>query len=201
LVAWGLCVTAAAAAEDSEARYQSLVAAAKADPRSADWQALRFAYGDRPGVLAKDNALAAMVPEMVSAQQSGNCALASSKAERIIEGDYADGLAHAVASMCDTALGRPAEATSERDIASGIFKSMQTGDGLSYAGAFTVATVREEYELMAVRGRRVTRQSLQSHDGHGYDALQTTGRGGDELTFYFLIDSVLAAEKREFGLK
>jgi hypothetical protein len=44
-----LCAVAppAADAQDAEAKYQALLAAAKADPAAADWQALRFAYADR----------------------------------------------------------------------------------------------------------------------------------------------------------
>jgi hypothetical protein len=36
------------AQEDAEAKYQALLTAAKANPEAADWQALRFAYADRP---------------------------------------------------------------------------------------------------------------------------------------------------------
>ena len=40
-----------------------------------------------------------------------------------------------------------------------------------------------------------------SATGHAYDVLETKGRNGDAVTFYFLIDRVLAAEAKELAPK
>ena len=37
-----------AEAPDAEAKYQAMLAAAKAAPAATDWQALRFAHADQP---------------------------------------------------------------------------------------------------------------------------------------------------------
>ena len=38
--------------QEAEARYQRMLAAAKANPAATDWQALRFAYADRASFFA-----------------------------------------------------------------------------------------------------------------------------------------------------
>lgn len=99
-----------------------------------------------------------------------------------------------MASVAYAGLKQPVDSERERAIALGLLKSIETGDGLSAARPFTVINVREEYQLMAARGRRVTHQSLVSENGHAYDVLETADQRGDTAKFYFLIDRVLAAE-------
>jgi hypothetical protein len=64
-----------------------------------------------------------------------------------------------------------------------------------------VISVDEEYALMAARRYRVVQQRLIQTGGHAYDTLDPVGPDGAKVTFYFLIDRVLAAQSRALGLK
>jgi len=195
-----LCGAAQAPPSDPDARYQAMVTAAKADPTVVDWQALRFAFADRPGFMASNLSLNDMRKRMLAARQSSDFKELLAQANAIIDRDYVDGQAHMLAGVAMAALQQP-DAARETSTAVAIFKSIQTGDGLTPATAFTVISVSEEYELMVARQRRVTHQSLQNANGHAYDVLETIGRNGDAVTFYFLIDRVVAMEVKMFGPK
>jgi len=195
LLVIGFAVSAQAADKSPEAKYQALLAAAKAGTGPVDWQALRFAYADQPSVNVMDDGLGAVRKSMMTARQANNFPELLTDAKQIIDKDYVDGLAHLMASVAYAGLKQPADSDRERGIALGLLKSIETGDGLSPAKAFTVINVREEYQLMAAWGRRVTKQSLISQDGHAYDALDTVDQRGDMARFYFLIDRIMAAER------
>lgn len=188
----------AADAQDAEAKYQAMLAAAKADPAATDWQALRFAYADQPsfspyGEHGDRKALGA-------ARAAGDWQALLAAANSVLDVNYVDGEAHLAAAIALSQLGKANEAERERTIAVAIFKSMMpNGDGRSPEQAFVVISVPEEYQLMAARRRRVVRQRLVHVAGHAYDALETTGPDGDTVTFYFLIDRVLARLARKLG--
>ena len=194
LLLMGSAGLAQAADQSPEAKYQSLVAAAKAGTGPVDWQALRFAFAVRSGVKVIDVDLVATRKKMIAARQADNFPELLAQAKLVIDQDYADGQAHLMASVAYGVLKQEAEAKREQTIAIGLLKSIETGDGLSPKTPFTVISVREEYELIAARKRRVTHQSLINEGGHAYDLLETVGQGGDTVKFYFLIDRVLAAE-------
>jgi len=194
LLSLGFAVSAQAANISPEAKYQALLAAAKAGTGPVDWQALRFAYAERPNFKVIDPELDSVRKSMVAARQADNFPELLAQAKLVIDQDYVDGQAHLLAGVAYAVLKQNADADRERTIAVGLLKSIETGDGLSPATPFTVISVREEYELMAARKRRVTHQSLINQGGHAYDLLETVGQGGDTVKFYFLIDRVLAAE-------
>jgi hypothetical protein len=99
-------------------------------------------------------------------------------------------------------LGKPDEAAREQAISAAILKSMmRNGDGKSPEQAFVVISVGEEYALIAALRHRVVQQRLVPTGGHAYDALDTVGPDGAKVTFYFLVDRVLAAQSRALGLK
>jgi hypothetical protein len=178
----------AAEAQDTEAKYQALLAAAKADPAATDWQALRFAYADRPSFSPFPDHKGRKAIE--AAMKAGNWQEVLAAANAALESNYVDGDAHMAASIAYLKLGMA------------IFKSMmKNGDGTSPEQAFNVISVSEEYALMAARRYRVVRQRLIHTEGHAYDALDATGPDGARITFYFLIDRVLAAQSHALGLK
>jgi len=179
-------------AADAEARYQSLLAIAKANAPNADWRALRLAFAARPsfnvfggGDTRKD---------MFLALEKGDCATALPAAETTLDAAYVDIDAHFVAAFCEDAAGHAEAAKLDRDIGAGLAASIQTGDGLSEASAFTPIDVEEEYALMRVMGQKVTGQTMVNDGGHSYDLLSTVDAKGEPGKYYFLIDSVLAAE-------
>jgi hypothetical protein len=182
----------ACAQGDPEAAYQALLAQAKANPGAADWQALRFAYAARPSFQVF--AQSAAKRSMFQAAEKGDCGAALPAAEAVIAERYIDADAHMVAAFCEENDGDPATAQGERAIGAALIHSIQTGDGLTPATAFTVIDVDEEYSVLRALGLRVTSQSMQHAGGHAYDALVATDDKGQVATYYFLIDRVLAAE-------
>jgi hypothetical protein len=182
----------AAQPQDPEARYQQLLADAKASAPNSDWQGLRVAFAERPGfkVIGQDAAKG----EMFKAVEAGDCGKALGEAKAVIAEAFVDADAHLVAAYCDDKLGDSADAAWERDVGVGLLKSIETGDGMSPGDAFTVIDVDEEYALMRARGLKVTNQALVQEGGHAYDALTAVNDKGESATYYFLIDRVLAAE-------
>jgi hypothetical protein len=176
---------------DPEARYQALLAAAKAAAPNADWTQLRIAYAERPSfrAFAQSGAKRQMF------QATSDCKVALPAARAVIEEAYVDADAHLVAAFCEEAAGQHAAAQLDRDIGSGLIHSIQTGDGLSPASAFTPIDVDEEYALMRALGLKVREQAMIQKDGHAYDALTADNARGQRATYYFLIDRILAAER------
>jgi len=177
---------------DPEARYQALLTAAKAAAPNVDWGQLRDAYAARPSFKAF--AQSAAKRRMFVAAQASDCKTALPAARAAIEEAYVDADAHLVAAFCEDAAGDAAAAQLDRDIGSGLLHSIQTGDGLSPATAFTPIDVDEEYALMRALGLKVASQALVQQGGHAYDALTADNEKGQRATYYFLVDRVLAAE-------
>jgi hypothetical protein len=185
---------------DAEAKYQAMLAAAKANPAATDWQALRFAYANRPSfsLFVANEGRKAMHAALAASDWQGLL----DAANKLIDIDYVDGEAHMAAGTAYGKLGgHPDEEKREHAIATGLFRSMRpNGNGKSREGAFVVISVAEEYELVvSVLKRRVTEQRLVSAAGHVYDELDTAGKEGDKVTYYFQIDCVNAAEARMLG--
>ena len=179
-------------ADDTEAHYQALLAAAKSAAPNADWGGLRLAYSRRPSfrVFAQSDAKR----QMFEAAQKSDCATALPAARVVLADAYVDIDAHLVAAFCEDNAGDKAAAQLDRDIGAGLVASVETGDGLSAATAFTPIDVDEEYAVIRALGAHVTEQALIQSGGHSYDALTTVDQAGHKATYYFLIDRVLAAE-------
>ena len=182
----------AATPDDPEARYQALLAAAKAAAPDADWLGLRVAFAQRPGF--KVFVQSAAKRDMFEAAEKSDCAAALPAAKAVIEEAYVDIDAHLVAAFCEENAGDAAAARLDRDIGAGLIASVETGDGLSPATAFTPIDVDEEYAVMRALGAKVTEQAMVQQGGHSYDALRAVDAKGQPATYYFLIDRVLAAE-------
>ena len=182
----------AATPDDPEARYQALLAAAKAAAPDADWLGLRVAFAQRPGF--KVFVQSAAKRDMFEAAEKSDCAAALPAAKAVIEEAYVDIDAHLLAAFCEENVGDAAAARLDRDIGAGLIASVETGDGLSPATAFTPIDVDEEYAVMRALGAKVTQQAMAQQGGHAYDALSAVDAKGQPATYYFLIDRVLAAE-------
>jgi hypothetical protein len=186
-------------APDAEAKYQAMLAAAMADPAATDWQALRFAYADRPSfsLFAANDGRKAIREAQAAPDWEGLLAAAN----KVLDVDYVDGEAHLAAALAYSQLGKSDDAKREQTIAMGIFKSMMlNGDGKSREHAFVVISIAEEYELMAaLRHHRAGVQALHREADHAYDTIEAAGPNGDKVIFYFQIDRVVAAEARMLG--
>lgn len=177
---------------DPEARYQALLAAAKASAPYADWAGLRLAFADRPGFRLTGQA--AEKGAMFKAVEAADCDTALSEAKAVIAAAFVDADAHLITAYCEEKAGDGADAAKERDIGLGLLRSIQTGDGRSTTSPFTVIDVDEEYALMRALGLKVTGQALVQQGGHSFDAITASDDKGASATYYFLIDRVLAAE-------
>lgn len=193
-----LCRPALAADADPEARYQTLLAAAKAGSQPVDWQALRFAYADRPSFSLQSTEYAELRKQMFLALGAQDWEKTLSVSRQMIEKNFVDPEAHLVAAICDLKLKRSDDGFRERDISNGLLRSIETGDGLTKATALTVISVDEEYAYLRLKGLRPIRQSLIKEGGHGYDLLDTKDVKGQPRPVYFQIDRVLAAEMKMF---
>ena len=191
---------ALAATDDAEAHYQSLLTAAKANPDTADWQALRFAYADRPGYQMDADADTDVKKAMFTAMSGNDWVKVKMLAEQNLAINYALPLEHIVLAIAADHTGHADDAAHERKIGQAIFDSIRTGDGLSAAHAFTVIEVHEEYDLMMMLDRHVDSQSLSPQGDHSYDVLETSGEDGKKVTYYFQIDRVMAAETKMLHL-
>ena len=182
------------AAPDAEAQYEALLAAAKSGTAPVDWMALRYADADRPSFtpdVANPDRKA-----MFQAANAQDWQGALDLANRVIDKDYTDALAHLLASSADRQLGHADDAAHEAATGNGLLASIRTGDGQSFDTAFTVIAVREEYDLLLTMHLKLTRQGLNLHDGHHYDVMETMNAAGTAVTYYFQIDREWAAENR-----
>jgi hypothetical protein len=179
-------------AQDPERRYQTLLTAAKANAPKADWAELRMAYAARPGFQVLSQSAARR--QMLDAANASNCKEALPSARAVIAEDYVDPDAHLVAAFCEEAAGDGAASKLDRDIGVGLIRSIETGDGLSAATAFTPINVDEEYALMRALGQKVESQDLVRQGGHAFDVLSTQDQKGQRGSYWFAIDRVLAAE-------
>jgi hypothetical protein len=177
----------------SEARYQGLLADAKAG-KPVDWGALRLAYADSAEFDLRGGRTDAARKAMFAAVNAGNDKGALIEAKAILDQDYVDIDAHVVADLADAALGDAAGAAREHDIVVGLLRSVRTGDGSGPATAFTVITVGEEYAVMRALAVTVNGQALIQNAGHSYDVLDVTDAAGNSRRVYFLIDRIIAAE-------
>lgn len=198
LAAVALCPLAASAADDPdpEARYQAMLAAAKANPAATDWQALRFAFAERPAnspLIAR-----AGLTAITAAEKASDWPALLDAAEKYLDVNWVDGRAHRAAGMAYAEMGRIKDSFREVDISGAIFESMVAdGNGLSQEHAIAVISVVEEYELLAAMNwhRSGSQALLQSND-HFYDTIEAEDGNGRKATFWFQIDRVIAAEAR-----
>jgi hypothetical protein len=197
LLLFALAAALPAAAFDaaSEARYQNLLAAAKAPgDLQVDWGVLRFAYADSAEFDLTGARTDAARKAMFAAVNAGDPKAALVQARLILAQDYVDIDAHLVADLASNKLGDAATASHEHEIVLGLLRSIRTSDGASPATALKVITVGEEYAMMRAFDMTVTGQALMQDGGHSYDRLSVTDPDGKPLIIYFLIDSIVAAE-------
>jgi hypothetical protein len=194
LLALAAALPAAAFDGASEARYQSLLAAAKTGGQPIDWSALRFAFADSAEFDLSGDRTDEARKAMFAAINAGDDKAALVQAKLILDQDYVDIDAHVAADLAWQHLGDAAAAKREHDIALGLLRSIRTGDGSTPQTAFTVISVSEEYAMMRAFDLKVTDQALIQAGGHSYDRLNTTDSDGKTQSFFFLIDRIIAAE-------
>jgi len=157
------------AAPDAEARYQALLAAAKAAAPNADWAALRLAHSERPGFLA----IAQSGARRQMLEAGADCKVALPSAKAAIAENYVDPDAHFVAAFCEDAAGDAVAASLDRDIGRGLISSIETGDGFSAATAFTSTAMSA---TKASRGEESGRGAFGGSSSSGISSPRRIGR-------------------------
>jgi hypothetical protein len=169
--------------------YRELLAAAQADPASADFHALRMAYvhSDEYNPYQHD---AEHVQALNEALHHGEKQAALDAINRLLDYHYLDIEAHMAADYVNLLLDHPQESAYHRAWATGLIRAiLSTGDGRGYDTAIIVLSVPEEYTVLRVMGYTPTGQQLVQQDGHWFDILEGRAAEAAQTTpIYFNID-------------
>lgn len=172
--------------------YEEMVARVRAGDAAVDYRALRDAYAASPQYSpygGSDDARKAMRDGFVA----GECAKVLQAAEIVLTANFVDVQAHMLSATCRERGGDQRSAALHKAVAKGLLDSIvASGDGKSTKTAFVVISVDEEYVVLSSLGWHMTQQSLINDDGHAFDAMQATSRTGENATFYFQIDRLMA---------
>jgi hypothetical protein len=189
---WGLVQSSKAPASD----YPALLAAAKADPATANWTALRAAYAASP---AYDTSMGEgpAVKASIAAMNAGQWPEANAQAQVALQANWMDLRAHLLAAAAKSNLNGASPSDVDLIAAEAILHSIQsTGDGHSTKTAFHVLAVSEEYVLLELGHAKSAQQRLVQDNGHFYDMLAAVDtRTGGQGWVYFNIDIPFAREK------
>lgn len=168
--------------------YETLLAAAKANPEHADYKALRDAYAEsadyNPLLNQTDEHKA--VFKVIKAEDWVQGAV---KAEAALAVDWTDLNMHMLAALAYHRLGNEAKAKPHVQAATGLFTSIvNSGDGKTTKTAYSVITIAEEYSVLGILHLTRTKQELLEIDGHRYDRLDVTSAQGLTGQLYFNVD-------------
>lgn len=172
--------------------YQELLAAAKEDPSSTDFHALRMAYtrSDRYRPYTQQKGL---ITALDSALRASDLAGALNVANTLLSANYLDIEAHMAAAYVYTMQENVVLAAHHQLFANGLIQAiLKSGTGRDPDGAFIVIDIPEEYTIMRVLGLEPAGQKLLNHQGQWVDMLDVRQRGaGDDATafkIYFNVD-------------
>lgn len=140
--------------------YHELLRSAKADPKNADFTALRMAYATSefysPYDFNQDERSA-----LWEAIQKEDMAQLAHLAEGLIEENFLDLEGHLLAYLAYESLGNEEKASYYKDCVQGFLDSiLASGDGRTPQTAFVVINVNEEYALLMAMGFTPQRQQL-----------------------------------------
>ena len=151
---------------------------------------------DRLAWHGRENADRASFKRLMDA---GNADDALRLANEALERNYASVYLHIDAMTASQKLGKTAEASLHQRIAAALLDSIQrSGDGKSPGTAYFVATIPEEYALLAYRlhlNREL--QAIKIENGHAYDRLDVVDpKTSETQTIWFNTDVDLGLYKR-----
>jgi hypothetical protein len=181
----------AAADEPPDLAFTRRLAAAKADPASADFAALRRAFA-RTSRYTPDPDLDLDPAPVEHELKNGERAAALVALDRMMEGHWCDVPAHAVAASLAERMKDANRFVLHRAFERGLLASiLDSGDGRSFQTAWKVVTVAEEYVVLTNLQLHGGVQTLVERDGHHYDVHtfrdETLGR---EIVVHFNIDAL-----------
>jgi len=172
--------------------YQELLTAAKEDPTSADFHALRMAYARSDGYRPYTQQTG-LITALDSALRASDLEAALTVAHTLLSVNYLDIEAHMAAAYVYTMQENVERATHHQLFANGLIQAiLRSGTGRDPDGAFIVIDIPEEYTIMRILGLEPAGQKLLNHQGQWVDMLDVRQRGaGDDaaaLKIYFNVD-------------
>ncbi len=172
--------------------YAELLAAAQADPYSADFHALRMAYvrSDQYRPYTQQRGLIAALD---TALRSSDLDGALQAAEQLLHANYLDIEAHMAAAYVHTMRENVERAAYHHAFAKGLIEAiLNTGTGREPDSAFIVIDIPEEYTIMRIVGLEPGRQSLIDYQGRRVDMFEVrplhAPDGTPPFKIYFNID-------------
>ena len=169
--------------------YPDLLAAAKLNPDTVDFKALRLAYVGSPEYTPyhrEEEILAALQ----KALDEDNWPTAIEMIEHLLETCYLDIYVHIAAAFVYDKKGDQAKSMYHRKFGEGLLDSIfQSGDGKSYQTAFEVIDITEEYAVLGLLGFQPLEQSIKLHEGHQFDVIEINDpETGKKFEVYFNVD-------------
>ncbi|KXK00025.1 MAG: hypothetical protein UZ17_ACD001002299 [Acidobacteria bacterium OLB17] len=171
--------------------YREMVAKIKAGDAKVDFSKFRRAYLD--WVLDECNQSDAPDrKKMVDAFEAKDHKAAIPLALVVLEYEYANRGLHLALADAYEKTGDKEKAAFHNDIAKRLRDGLlNSGDGKAPATAYQVLSIREEYQVMAALGYKVSSQSLVMDKQYGiFDVLAGTNAEGKTGSFYFNITDV-----------
>ena len=175
------------------ANYDELLAQAKRDSTSVDFQTLRYAYADSDSYDPYNAKEGELRVAMVKAFAEKDCGAAIKNAQAILERNYLYIEAHMIADLCYRRSNELQQAKHHEQMARGLFASITaSGNGKTPKTAYVVISVPEEYSVLSMSGLKRTRQALLRLEGHRYDRLTVLNKSGGIEDVFFNIDRLYA---------
>jgi hypothetical protein len=170
--------------------YQVLLTAARHDPISADFRALRLAYTQSSAF--SPSVTAPLVATCVSAAlRHTDPGMMIDAIQTALETDYLDIEAHRVAVQIYNQVGREARATFHDLFAQGLIQSILTVEGSSFDSAFEVISRREADAVVGVLGLHPQARRNVEANGAVYDIVRAVNREtGAETELFFKVGGV-----------
>jgi hypothetical protein len=167
--------------------YESLLEAAKNNPESADFKALRLAQTTLP-TYDPYTTKGTWHAEVMHAMEHEAFTHALETIEGRLAENYLDAEFHILAAQAYGRLGEPDKAAYHQMWFMGLLGSMLSPNaGRSFETAIPVISLDEEYAVLGALGGQMERQSKIEQDGHHYDLLLVRLKG-QRITLYFDID-------------
>jgi Domain of unknown function (DUF4919) len=117
---------------------------------------------------------------------------------QVIADDQADIRGHMLRSLALTELERSSEAAFHREVAVALVKSiLGSGNGRGFDSAWTVFSVKEEYDVLRVLGCTPESQRLVSRGDRSFDVLEARRfEDNQKLSLHFDVTELYAEEYR-----
>ncbi len=169
--------------------YDDELAKVMADPKTADYLALRMTFTKTASYDPYDKSGEGLKKReaMFAALEAGDDQTALDIATSILDTSYVDMDAQMVAMVSCHALGLEDQKVHHDDVLYGLVTSiLDSGDGTSPQTAMVVIDIREEYVLLSMMGLDPGNQALVEADGMTFDRMQVTDpKTGDVMDIYF----------------